>query len=422
MLSTDTSWHNPEDYQFSHRMASQTLMKASSGPCGAQHMLTARERRPEYRLHATVGNNACLLLSLSPLLLSLTTQMPLAATSPYDTFTGQPIASQSFALQVLGPPAVGWTVQMMAFGGLVTYACSYLSSTAFSRDGPRLRWLLCTVLFLCTAQTGVTFFSIFHYMTNQGRSAEVLYGQTIGDAISTIPVGFEGALVQGYLTHRASGLFEARWAKVLFLMFTWAGIMCGLFGSVGYAVLSFYDRAGRVDEALPLTFQNVTGAWLWACSVVDITITACLGIQLSKKLGSVNSMTNSILLRLISVAVESASYTSVVALMGAILAFSFPPPSLASQAAAAFYGPLASCYAFALLHTLSTRAKLRKIQAKGTQKGVRSPQGGGVTLSFVRATHNSGMEEGEEVKFPPLRFLRHGERGFPSQEGRPMPW
>lgn len=87
-------------------------MKASSGPCGAQHMLTARERRPEYRLHATVGNNACLLLSLSPLLLSLTTQMPLAATSPYDTFTGQPIASQSFALQVLGPPAVGWTVQV----------------------------------------------------------------------------------------------------------------------------------------------------------------------------------------------------------------------------------------------------------------------------------------------------------------------
>lgn len=54
---------------------------------------------------------------------------------------------------------------------------------------------------------------------------------------------------------------------------------------------------------------------------VDITITACLGIQLSKKLGSVNSMTNSILLRLISVAVESASYTSVVALMGGQKAF-----------------------------------------------------------------------------------------------------
>lgn len=161
-------------------------------------------------------------------------------------------------------------------------------------------------------------------------------------------------------------LFEARWAKVLFLMFTWAGIMCGLFGSVGYAVLSFYDRAGRVDEALPLTFQNVTGvrhiffssptlgflahgvarllrsgvalgllrrfvqslntkagklALINSDHPVDITITACLGIQLSKKLGSVNSMTNSILLRLISVAVESASYTSVVALMGGQKAF-----------------------------------------------------------------------------------------------------
>lgn len=38
------------------------------------------------------------------------------------------------------------------------------------------------------------------------RSAEVLYGQTIADAMSVIPVGVEGAIVQAFLAHRTSGV------------------------------------------------------------------------------------------------------------------------------------------------------------------------------------------------------------------------
>lgn len=38
------------------------------------------------------------------------------------------------------------------------------------------------------------------------RSAEVLYGQTIPDAMSVLPIGVQGALVQAYLAHRTSGV------------------------------------------------------------------------------------------------------------------------------------------------------------------------------------------------------------------------
>lgn len=38
--------------------------------------------------------------------------MSLGATSPFDTLTGSPLASQSFVNSVLGPPIVGWALQV----------------------------------------------------------------------------------------------------------------------------------------------------------------------------------------------------------------------------------------------------------------------------------------------------------------------
>lgn len=70
-----------------------------------------------------------------------------------------------------------------------------------------------------------------------------------------------------FFAHRMSGLFSVRWHKALFLTLIGAGIFTGLYGSLAYTVLSVYDRAGIVSHALPLTFQNVTGAWLWGCAV-----------------------------------------------------------------------------------------------------------------------------------------------------------
>lgn len=49
---------------------------------------------------------------------------------------------------------------------------------------------------------------------------------------------------------------------------------------------------------------------------MDITISLGLGIQLYKRLGSINDNTNNVLVSLIRGAVKTASYTSVLALMG----------------------------------------------------------------------------------------------------------
>lgn len=336
--------------------------------------------------------------------------MSIIDTSPYDTITGSRMASQVFANSILGPPVVGWVVQIMGFGALLTYFSMYVASPAFANDGPRLRWLLCVVFALCALESGIAFWLIYHYSTWQGRSAEVLYGQTIADAMSVIPVGVEGAIVQAFLAHRTSGLFAIRWRKYLFLAFIGAGILTGLYGSVAYTVLSVYDRAGKIDLVLPLTFQNATGAWLWGCAVVDITITIGLGVQLYQKLGGINETTNNILTRLIRGAIQTASYTTVLAVLGAILDFSLPPPSLSNQAAIAFYGPLSSCYALALLHTLASRSEIRQLQSSGGSGGgggIGIGGRGGVTLSVLRTVVTSGGGGDEEMAdFTPNKFAR----------------
>lgn len=98
--------------------------------------------------------------------------MSLADTSPFDTLTGQPLASQQFVNSILGPGIVGWivqvgalpapylsgttvfdaasSIQILLFGVLLTSFVTYVTSEAFAREGARLKAFLCIVVLLCT--------------------------------------------------------------------------------------------------------------------------------------------------------------------------------------------------------------------------------------------------------------------------------
>lgn len=56
--------------------------------------------------------------------------------------------------------------------------------------------------------------------------------------------------------------------------------------------------------------------WLWSCAFTDVFITFSLTIALRKRIAGFNSSTDSVLRKLIFVAVETASYTAVFALLG----------------------------------------------------------------------------------------------------------
>lgn len=79
-----------------------------------------------------------------------------------------------------------------------------------------------------------------------------------------------------------------------------------------------------------------------------------------------NARSDSTLRSLGWLAIQSSSYTTAFAIIGATLAFCFPDGSLYANASLAFFPPLASFYACSLLATLNGRDRIRSRNAAPT--------------------------------------------------------
>ncbi|KAK4053680.1 hypothetical protein OIV83_001336 [Microbotryomycetes sp. JL201] len=276
-----------------------------------------------------------------------------------------PPASQSVVNAVLGTVIVGWQTQLILWGFAVAKLQHYLHTRAFRADPKWLKSLLMTAALACTAQAGqeiysISFYSIWHYSTWQQRDEATLFAQTIPDCFATAPVGVVGALVQGYLIYRASILLRNQWLRAAYLVFMWCCVAVAFSGSMMYVAVSFIFRAGKPFPP-GLSFGVAVGTWLWASAFVDLMITISLAVVLRSRIMHFNASTDSLLRRLIRLAVQTASYTAVLAICGAALAFSFSsgsPDSLYTNAAGSFYQPLSSCYLISLIVTLSFRNEI----------------------------------------------------------------
>ncbi|KAI5481615.1 hypothetical protein MNV49_002841 [Pseudohyphozyma bogoriensis] len=302
----------------------------------------------------------------------------------YNTLTGTPLASQAVVFvgrdtdarstvdSIMGPAFVGWTVDLIFYGAVMATAFSYITSPLFAKDTKWIKALLIAVLLLSSVQSALEFTSLYHYATWQIRDADTLFAQTEFDCFATFAVGLEGAIVQTFLSLRASALFENRIYKVIYFTFVALGVLCGLIGSWCYLILSFMLRANMLEKALPMSFPVATGMWLWGSAFVDVLITVSLCVLLNKRIIGYNSSTDGVLRKIMRLAIETASYTAIAATIGAILSYAFPADSLNANSSAAFWLPLSSFYALALLITLGSRSKIR---AKAIQSGVRGLEG-----------------------------------------------
>ncbi|KAM0753932.1 hypothetical protein T439DRAFT_322819 [Meredithblackwellia eburnea MCA 4105] len=276
----------------------------------------------------------------------------------YDTIN-IPAASQAFVDSIMGPPIAGWMANIFLWGYVMSNFVYYVQSPLHQKDRPAIKYTLYIVILLGLTQTALDFESLYHYATWQVRDSNTLFSQTATDCFATFFVGIEGAIVQVYLSMRASALFENKLYKTIYFFFVGIGVLSGLVGSICYLALSILLRMGKLDSALPMDFPVATGMWLWGCAFVDVLISASLCVLLSKRIVGFNQSTDNILRRLISLALQTASYTAVCALMGAILSYAFPADSLNANSSAAFWIPLTSLYAFAFITTLNSRARIR---------------------------------------------------------------
>ena len=72
----------------------------------------------------------------------------------FNTLTGVEVASQGFAHSVVGPAAVGWTVELVLYGIVLSTTLAYVYSPLFAKDSLRIRLLLGLVIALETVQSG----------------------------------------------------------------------------------------------------------------------------------------------------------------------------------------------------------------------------------------------------------------------------
>ncbi|KAK4048720.1 hypothetical protein OIO90_005713 [Microbotryomycetes sp. JL221] len=273
--------------------------------------------------------------------------------------TAPPQASQHFVNAILGTVIVGWQVQLILYGFAIAKLSSYFHTKAYRTDPRWLKTLLHATVIACTAQSAISFYSIWHYSTWQQRDENTLYDQTLADCFATGPVGIVAVLVQGYLVYRASILFPNQLVRAIYLVFMGLCILVGLSGAIMYIACSFLYRANKPFPP-GLDYSMAIGTWLWASAFVDLMITVSLAVVLRSRIMHFNASTDTLLRRLIKLAVQTASYTAILATCGAALAFSFSSDSensIYTNAAGSFYQPLSSCYLISLLVTLSFRNK-----------------------------------------------------------------
>ncbi|GAA5822295.1 hypothetical protein JCM11251_006293 [Rhodosporidiobolus azoricus] len=276
----------------------------------------------------------------------------------FDRLFNQTLASQDYATAVLGPCVIGWAGQILLAGVVLGWAERYFSTDLYRRDTLRHKVMLFFALALCLMQSGFNFSLLWYWTTSQDRAAADLVRPTVPDALQPLSVSLLGPLVQCFLAKRAIRLLVARWAKVAATIFFGVVIVLEFVAAIFNVAISLEFHKGRLRGVLLrlATYNLATGIWLWLAAAADVGVTVLLCVVLRKRIAGFNQSTDKKLRALCRLAVQSASYTSVLAVGGAIAAYSAPQNNLLfSSVPYPLWYLLPSCYPIALLTALSSR-------------------------------------------------------------------
>ncbi|KAK4703911.1 hypothetical protein P7C70_g2300, partial [Phenoliferia sp. Uapishka_3] len=116
-----------------------------------------------------------------------------------------------------------------------------------------------------------------------------------------------------------------------------------------------------------------------------------------------NTKTDGALRTIIRFSVQTASYTSFCALVGAILSYSFSANSLNANSSGAFWLPLSSLYAIALISTLNSRLAISNDANRPPYLSGDTPHTQGVEFSHPNYCHTGTISSGGNM---PMLYTR----------------
>lgn len=271
------------------------------------------------------------------------------------------LAPQRVAIGILGPPFVGWVLQVFMGGICVTVFYNYVRSGQLSRDTTVIKTLAITIFCMNIA---IAFFcaeTIFRWGTTQQRTTDQLWSQTTLDCLQPAFAGSVEFLVQAWFTRRASMLFKRRPYKWGFIMIATLGIVAAFAGSLGITYLNFCYADGLGGNYYARFYEITNAIWLWSACLVDILNSATLCYLLKTHVVGFNEATDSLLLQIIKLSVETASYTALVAFSAAVVSASVNNDSFqTADLNYIFWVPLPSLYTLSFLTTLASRDRLAR--------------------------------------------------------------
>ncbi|GAA5823319.1 hypothetical protein JCM5353_008230 [Sporobolomyces roseus] len=256
---------------------------------------------------------------------------------------------------LLGPQTAGWQVGFVLYGVYLSLHYGYITSKAYSRLATQVKGVIWIVFTLLLVYEILAFADSFRWMVTLDRTQEDIILGTWVDFITSFVAGSVAVVVQVFLTVRASVLIRQRWMQWGFLIVMGIAILASFTGAILTTATSFMYHNYTIEK-VSITFNQSVGIWLWCAAFVDITISVSLFITLKQRIGGFNEGTDSLLRKLIVISLQTAAYTSILAVAGAIVSLVFKDSNPAfALLHFAFWTPLPPCYAISLYTTLSSR-------------------------------------------------------------------
>ncbi|GAA6033869.1 hypothetical protein JCM8097_000378 [Rhodosporidiobolus ruineniae] len=265
-------------------------------------------------------------------------------------------ATTGEAASLRGPPGTGALVALMLYGVYVVLFVQHLSGPLWHRIDRRVKATLLLVFCLITGYTGMLFADAMFWQVSNDRSFYRLLEGTTLEALLPVVAAITGAPVQLLLMLRTAVLLRSRTIRRAFVSFTILVIAAGVTGAcmaTTAILLYFYGSIAQID---PLTANKAYAWWLWCSAAVDVAVSVALALTLKQRVAGFSERTDSLLYKLIQSGLQTAAYTSILAVAGAAVAVSSSDFNVRrTYISYAFWSPLPACYGLSLYTTLGTR-------------------------------------------------------------------
>ncbi|GAA5899038.1 hypothetical protein JCM6882_004598 [Rhodosporidiobolus microsporus] len=266
------------------------------------------------------------------------------------------VAPEWLATKLIGPYIAGYLAALYLSGLFTQQAFAFYSSGEFAALPRRSSKNVLIALFALNVVYAVLVFEeAFGLAARQERTvAKIIEASYAWNALPLL-AGWIGAITEAYLTVRAGSFITNRWIRRLFYVWMTVLIVNVIHWSAGVCGLGIVLNIKGGEFNLPLDWNTAAAIWLSCAAGADVSISLALAWSLRQRIAGFNHSTDSLLRKLIWIALRTAAYVSVLSITGAVVAAIWTDGAYeTTDVNIAFWMPMPPLYAMSFFSTFSS--------------------------------------------------------------------